>query len=241
MNTRKRIFLGLGAILAFALSIIVISQSLRLAQREKLREVFFRGAAWFKFDRETALRGWEEKIFKGRVLYSVKVGRTDGYLDAYSQSAASAIIYHVKFDPKKAPLVSWKWKVIKFPERKGGADAQGNWIEKDDYAARVYVIFPRFPFFRLQCLEYIWDRDLPKEAILTNKNFTNLKLIVAESGEANLGKWVYEERNIYQDFKKAFGREPGTVGAVAIMTDAENTASIAAAQYDEIKVGYEKQ
>lgn len=43
-----------------------------------------------------------------------------------------------------------------------------------------------------------------------------------------------EERNVYEDFKKACGREPGEVGAVAIMTDTDNTASTAEADYDDI-------
>jgi hypothetical protein len=64
--------------------------------------------------------------------------------------------------------------------------------------------------------------------------------MVLEAGEENLGKWVYVERNIVEDFKKAFGRNPGKVGAIAIMTDADNTLSTAEAQYDEVKVGYEK-
>jgi hypothetical protein len=209
-------------------------------ERGLLPQKIFRGIAWFKFDKQTALREWEEKIFKGRVLYSVKVDKIDGFLSAYSKSAASGIIYRLKFDPLEKPLVSWKWKVIKFPERKKVIPAKSVWIEEEDYAARFYIIFPKFPFFRVQCLEYVWDKQLPKGKILTNPYFKNLKIMVLESGEENLGKWVYVERNIVEDFKKAFGRNPGKVGAIAIMTDADNTLSTAEAQYDEVKVGYEK-
>jgi hypothetical protein len=137
-------------------------------------------------------------------------------------------------------MVGWKWKVTKFPERQPGVYEDSGWVEKDDYAARFYIIFPRFPFFRLQCLEYVWDAKLPIGTISTNPNFKNLKIIVAESGENNLGKWVTVERNIYEDFKKLFGKNPGNAGAIAIMTDADNTASTAEAQYNDIEVGYEK-
>jgi hypothetical protein len=44
---------------------------------------------WFSFDKKDALTEWEEKIFKGRVLYSVKVEKTGGYLTAYSRNSAS--------------------------------------------------------------------------------------------------------------------------------------------------------
>jgi hypothetical protein len=87
-------------------------------------------------------------------------------------------------------------------------------------------------------LEYVWDKNLPEGAIMTSPYFKNIKIIVAESGEKNLGNWVYEKRNVYEDFKKAFSRKPPEVGAIAIMTDTDNTTSTAEANYDEIKVGY---
>jgi len=137
-------------------------------------------------------------------------------------------------------MVSWKWKVVKFPESKQISQQEGGWLERDDYAARFYVIFPRFPFFRMKCLEYVWDEDLPKGTLVMNPHLKNLKVIVAESGDKNLGKWVLVERNIYEDYKKYFGTNPGNAGAIAFMTDSDTTLSTAEAQYDEIKVGYGK-
>ncbi len=34
----------------------------------------------FSFQKEDALKEWKEKIFRGRVMYSVVVHNTDGYL-----------------------------------------------------------------------------------------------------------------------------------------------------------------
>lgn len=192
---------------------------------------------WFDFRDKDALNEWEEKVFKGRVLYSVVINKIGGYLSAYSKNAASGILYRLSFSPRKEPIVSWKWQVIKFPD-KSKKSTSGGWIEKDDYAARFYIIFPSFPlFYNTKSLEYVWDRDLPEGTILTSPYFNNIKIIVAESGEKNLGKWAYEARNIYDDFKKSFGREPSRVGAIAIMTDTDNTISTAEANYDEIKIG----
>jgi hypothetical protein len=208
--------------------------------QKPLPDKVFRGAAWFRFANDESLRGWEEKIFKGRVLYVIVADKTDGYLSAYSNNSASGLLYWLSFDPKEQPMVGWRWKVIKFPEKKGGVNQEGDWIEKDDYAARFYVIFPRFPFTRAQCLEYVWDKELPEGTVIDNPLFSNLKIIVAESGEKNLGRWVSEERNIYKDFRRVFQSKPGRAGAIAVMTDSDNTATTAEAQYDDIKVGYEK-
>jgi hypothetical protein len=48
------------------------------------------------------------------------------------------------------------------------------------------------------------------------------------------------ERNIYEDYKRAFGKNPGWIGAIALMTDTDNTLSTAEALYTDIKVGYKK-
>jgi hypothetical protein len=198
----------------------------------------------FPFREKNALSEWQEKIFRGRVLYSIKTDRSDNYLKAYSENAASGIFYEIKFDPKEFPMISWQWKVLKFPARTGASEAEnGNeqWVEKDDYAARLYVIFPRLSFNLTKCLEYVWDKDVPAGTIITSPYSNNIKLIVVESGKKNLGKWVYEERNIHEDYKKAFGREPGNVGAIAIMTDTDNTQSTAEAHYKQLKVGYKNE
>jgi hypothetical protein len=45
---------------------------------------------------------------------------------------------------------------------------------------------------------------------------------------------VSEERNVYEDYKKAFGEEPSMISGVAIMTDTDNTGESATAYYGDI-------
>lgn len=195
---------------------------------------------WFPLDTEKALDEWEEKIFKGRVLYKVNAEEKDAFLLARSNKNASGIYTTLKFDVKDNPFVSWRWRVITFPEKIPQQNGDG-WIEKDDYAARFYVIFPGLSYTSTTCLEYVWDEAEPDETIATSPYFKNIKIIVAESGRKNLGKWVFEERNVYEDYIKAFGKEPRRrAGAIALMTDTDNTLSTAEANYDDITVGYKQ-
>ena len=61
--------------------------------------------------------------------------------------------------------------------------------------------------------------------------------MVLESGRKI--EWTFEERDIRADYVKMFGRNPEyNIGAIAFMTNAENTQTRADAMYDEIKVGY---
>lgn len=227
-------------ILVFAIAGIALTFGFLRPRKKEKPQKPFKGVAYFSFNLKDALKGWEKKEFKGRVSYSIRSDTKGYYLDAYSDKAASGIIRWIRFNPRKHPMVAWQWKAVKFPLYRPGIYEENWWIEKEDYVARFYVIFPRTFSFQFYCLEYVWDETLPKGSLMSNPNFKNLKVIILESGRENLGKWVREERNIYADFKLYFGKEPGNVGAIALMTDADNSASIAEAQYKNIEVGYEE-
>ena len=134
-------------------------------------------------------------------------------------------------------MLSWKWKVVRFPDQEKLKTRQG--IERDDYAARVYVIFPSIFILSSKVLEYVWDEAAPLEGISSSPYSGNIKLIVAHSGNREIGKWVSEERNILNDYRRAFGRYPPLrVGAIALMSDADTINDVAEAYFDDIKIGY---
>lgn len=196
---------------------------------------------WFPFSTNYSLNEWENKILKGRVIYKIEHAGTKGYLHALSIGAASAIFYKVRnrFRAKDFPMLSWKWKVVRFPDKEKLRIRQG--IEKDDYAARVYVIFPSLIFLNSKALEYVWDETAPLDTVCTSPYSKNIKLIVVESGRNASGEWVSEERNIFKDYRWAFGSNPTLrVGAIALMSDADNTQEVSEAYFDEIHVGYKE-
>jgi hypothetical protein len=59
-------------------------------------------------------------------------------------------------------------------------------------------------------------------------------MFVVETGPSKLNQWVNEERNIFEDYKKAFGQEPSMISGIAIMTDTDNTGESATAYYGDI-------
>ena len=62
-------------------------------------------------------------------------------------------------------------------------------------------------------------------------------MVAVESGDENAGSWVTEKRNVYEDYRKLFGEEPPEIGAVALMTDSDNTGGEATAYYGDITLG----
>lgn len=172
---------------------------------------------------------WEEKSFRGKTVY--KVVKLDGnsVLMAESSSAASGLIYKYEFSPNDYPLITWRW-MVKDIIKTGDATRK----EGDDYPARLYVVFPHWFPPLTKSLNYIWANKLPKGEMLKNTYFSGAVMIAVESGRENIGKWINESRNLYEDYKKAFGKEPGMAGAIAIMTDTDQTGEHAVAFYDDI-------
>lgn len=195
---------------------------------------------WFPFSEENSLKEWEEKVFRGKVIYRIEKNSSLDYVRATSNRTASALYYRIRLDAKRrSPVVSWKWNVDKFPEKKDKENLETE--NEDDFAARVYVIFPAFFFTNSKVLEYIWAESLPEGLIGTSPYSKNIKLIVARSGPNKDNKWFTENRDIIEDYRKAFGtRCEYDIGAVAFMTNTEHTGTSADAMYDDIKLGYKE-
>jgi hypothetical protein len=174
--------------------------------------------------------GWEKKIFKGETTYRPVLEEGRPAVKAESRASASALIHRITLDPKTYPRLSWSWKIVR-TIGKGDERTKGG----DDYAARVYVVFPSALFWRTRAVNYIWANRLPRGAFLPNAYTGNAVMVAVESGGGNAGKWVDEERNLLEDYRRAFGEDPPKVGAVAIMTDTDNTGEEAVAWYGAIR------
>jgi hypothetical protein len=174
--------------------------------------------------------GWEKKVFRGETVYAPVIEEGRPALKAESRTAASALIYRISLDPKTYPRLSWSWKI-------GGTIRKGDERTKagDDYAARVYVVFPSVLFRRTRAVNYIWANRLPRGAFLPNAYTGNAVMVAVESGDANAGRWIDEERDLVEDYRRAFGEDPPKIGAVAIMTDTDNTGEEAVAWYGAIR------
>lgn len=175
------------------------------------------------------LSGWEPKIFKGKTSYTLVADGERQVLKAESDGAASGLYKVVMLDPRKFPVLRWSWKIEgTVPE------GDGRTKEGDDYAARVYVVFPSILFFRTKAINYIWANRLAKGTTLPNAFTSNAMMVAVESGNERAGTWVSEERNLYEDYRKIFGEDPPDIGVVALMTDTDNTGGKAVAYYGDI-------
>lgn len=163
-------------------------------------------------------------------MYSLKNENGNCYLQANTKGGCTSIGKQLKFSADEYPFLSWKWRAHKLPET-----GQENIKNRNDSGAAIYVIFKGI--FKLNhILKYVWSSTLPKGTVTDSPYNPRVRIIVLENGNAKIDQWVKETVNIKEDYKKHFGSEPPGIEAIAVLTDSDNTESLAAADYDEIKI-----
>jgi hypothetical protein len=172
--------------------------------------------------------GWKGGTW-GSPKYDFEVVEADGQrvLQLKSEGDSSTIARDIKgkVDLKETPILEWRWRVTKLPR---GADARKG--ETDDEAGQIYVTWPRFPeAVRSRVIGYIWDTTAPVGSIFKSEKTGTVSYVVVESGPAKLGRWITEQRNVVEDFKKIYGAEPESPGVVSISIDSDDTRSSAEA------------
>lgn len=170
-------------------------------------------------------------------------------LKAVSNNSASGYLQKVSIDPKRFPILTWQWKIDNLISK-----ADINTKSGDDYPARIYITFEYdmerlsgWEKFKVEAyylangeypplavLNYVWDNKQPIGYSTPNAYTAHVQMLVAQSGNTNVGQWVTQRVNIYQDYQRVFGEVPGKITAVAIMTDTDNTMESATAYYGDI-------
>ncbi len=242
--TRRRFLIGSAAVLALAAWPGTLD-----AQSPAVLEV---GKFSVASEGNALPDGWKPLTFKKiekHTTYKVVKDGDAAVVKAVSEASASGLTREIKINLKDYPIVQWRWKVANILKNGDVSKKEG-----DDYPARIYITFDydagKVSFFKkaqyetvkliygqyppLGAINYIWESKATKGTVVPNPYTDQVKMIVVESGAAGLNQWMSEERNVYEDYKKAFGDEPPMISGVAIMTDTDNTGESATAYYGDI-------
>lgn len=170
-------------------------------------------------------------------------------LRADAEASMAGVAHPLKLDVRAHPVIEWRWKILNLLTKSDIATKTG-----DDYPARVYVLFDydirKLPFsvrakirlarlygadVPLAALCYVWDGKAAAGTSVWSAYTDRVRMIVAESGGANLGKWVTIRRDVAADFRAAFGEDPPAISGVVLATDTDNTGESATAFYGDIR------
>jgi hypothetical protein len=196
--------------------------------------------------------GWAHRPlskFKKDTVYTLT--QTDGRTVLRSVADGSASLFVSRFpSAMEVPAsISWRWKTDALVP---GAD---NRVKKrEDAPLRVLVAFDgdhatlpeaeKKRFKRAKSLSgrdlpyallmYIWSDHVPMNTVIPSAHTSQVKMLVVASGAEGLGKWHTMKRSLADDYRLAFGADPGPVLGVGVMTDTDNTGTRAIGEYADI-------
>ena len=175
---------------------------------------------------------WREVEVHGHTQYRIVTLDGQPCLEARSQGHASILLSPVRFNPRIISWLSWEWRVDRPVEGEALKTKKGS-----DAPARVYVYFDTQGLpWQKRSLDYVWSAFLPVGTVIESAFSAQSKILVVESGTQALGQWRHEERNVAEDYRRAFGvNAPGAV-AIGIMSDSDNTGGESLAYVRQLRV-----
>lgn len=170
---------------------------------------------------------------------------------ALAMKAASGLKQRLDVDPASRPLVEWDWQL---PHPIPAADLGDRHL--DDSPVRVLLFFdgdrdglpPRertlmetaslvtgqaIPY---ATLVYAWDNRRPPGTVVPHAVTRQVKTVVVGHGLEPPPGWQRIRRHYVDDYRLAFGAEPGRLIGVGILTDADNTGTTALGYYGDIRL-----
>jgi hypothetical protein len=155
-----------------------------------------------------------------------------GVLKVFADEATGALFCepYKTVDLNKTPILRWRWRVNAFP--KGGDGRDKN---KDDQAISIYI--GASDWMLKKSISYRWETDTPvgcQGSSTYAAGTVIVKWICLRNRKSGKDKWIIEERNIAEDFKKAFGFIPKEF-VLSIGANSQNTKSESLAFVDFIE------
>ncbi len=168
---------------------------------------------------------------EGQVPYRVLEENGNKYLHVDDTGQAVTIVSDKKWNVKKYPCLTWRWRVREFP-----AGANEKISGKRDSPASIYITYYVSFLGIPKSIKYIWSNELPACDVFKKEGTGTATQVVVQSGMWRRSVWITETMNIYEQYKKVFGEyPPDEIAGIAIRTDADGTRSRAVADYDDIR------
>ena len=167
------------------------------------------------------------------------LGRSEIYHDEQTVQGDPSIHCHTKqnvcilqkdapFDLTPDTRLEWTWKVDELP-----SDFEECTLPTHDYMS-IAVEFDDG-----QDLTYYWSHSLPVETCyrcpLPTWNHRETHLVV-RSGKRDLGKWLNESRNVYEDCVKAYGKAPKRIVRIWLIANSLLQRKQGICEYANIKL-----
>jgi hypothetical protein len=199
--------------------------------------------------------GWKHqplsKLKRDTRYAVVQVGERKAVLRGSADGSASSYVASLQPALRMPVTLGWEWKTDALVP---GADNRDK--SREDAPLRVMVAFdgdiktlPDEEQSRLNrakilsgreapfaTLMYIWTDHVAVGTVIPSAHTSQVKMLAVASGPGGLGQWQTVKRNLVEDYRLAFGAEPGPLLGIAVMTDTDNTGTKAVGEYSGIRI-----
>lgn len=196
--------------------------------------------------------GWEQfAIVKGNTPTRYQLVEQEGVvvIQADSAEGGSGLSRKLRIDPRRHPIIEWRWRVPRASGRGGpsgpsftsppvrlslafdGDPAKLDFDDRTKLRMAKALTVNGLPYASLL---YVWLNRRPVEAVYSSPHTERVRHIVVVSGEQRLDEWVTVRRNVLEDYRRAFGEEPGDIVAIGLMTDYGDNNAPRRAYYGDI-------
>jgi len=169
-----------------------------------------------------SLLNWERIDFFG----ANKISVDENIIHMDSDNSASAYYYRFPKPISQPFTLAWSWRTssVFSPETKEK--------NRDDYAARVYVVFN--DMLSCRSLNYVLVDKKPNLDHWSNPYSS--KFIMIPIGLDFGNAWQDELVHPWQDYQKIFNEYPSKAIGIAVMSDTDNTGLAVKAWYKDIEI-----
>ena len=130
---------------------------------------------------------------KGREAYKVHTENGVHFLSA--KDAGQRIKKKkIDWDPKAYPFLTWRWRLNKA-------------ADQTEPLAAIYASLDTDLIFIPVFTKYIWSATKPEGTLIEGGMFSGSEIVV-QSGAREVGQWIEERVNVYEDFKRIHQHEP---------------------------------
>ena len=188
-------------------------------------------------DSDTLKKEWEFRGGKFRVPKTkfFAVGNDEGsdgsvLVVEADKSTGLLVTLPENVDLERYPIMRWRWRIVR---RLSLADGQP---DPDDQAAVVYL--GDGSSFRQRCVGYRWEHNTEVGKSGTRHyagGLMTVKWFCVRNRLHPLNEWCVEERDVFTDYREAFGDPPNKVFALSIGANSQYTRSSTRVEIDYIE------
>lgn len=196
-------------------------------------------AAWcMQFDKPNVLEnewrfdGGRFLVPRTRFFVDSEPTASDGKIMAVDADKSTGVMLAApsKVDLTKTPVMRWRWRVVRPIVLKPGED------EPDDQAVVLY--FGDGTLLKQRCVGYRWEVDTPVGHSGLRKYAAGMMTVshkTVRNRTTPPGVWVTEERNVVEDYRKAYGKMPDPYFIISVGANSQYTGSNSRAEIDFIE------